>query len=96
MSKHDFRRALGGFIQHKLYSFIAGLSVAVACPILILFFVRDHLSYAWIRGTQDLDRLASALHLPCSPPLPSTGPVFTAVGEKIPQARGSVHALRYE
>jgi len=39
--------ALRGLIRHKLYSFInvVGLSVALACAILTLLFVRDQLSY---------------------------------------------------
>lgn len=97
MLGHYLRLALRGFVRHKLYSFInvAGLSVALACAILILLFVRDQLSYdAWIPGTQNLYRLALTFHLPGSPPLPLTGapfPVLTAMGEKIPQVKAVVH-----
>lgn len=99
MLGHYLRLALRGFIRHKLYSFInvAGLSVALACAILILLFVRDQRSYdAWIPGTQNLYRLAASFHLPGSPPLGGTGcpfPVLTAVGERIPQVRGVVHVV---
>ena len=99
MLAHYLRMALRGFVRHKLYSFInvVGLSVALACAILILLFVRDQLSYdAWIPGTQNLYRLAETLHLPGSPPVPTTQcpfPVLTAVGEKIPQVKAVVHVV---
>jgi putative ABC transport system permease protein len=97
MLEHYLRMALRGFVRHKLYSFInvAGLSVALACAILILLFVRDQLSYdAWLPGTQNLYRLALTYHLPGSPPLHGSNcpfPVLTAVGEKIPQVKTVLH-----
>jgi len=99
MLQHYLRMALRGFIRHKLYSFInvAGLSVAMACAILILLFVRDQLSYdAWIPGTQNLYRLAATFQMPDSPPAPTTGcpyPLLTAVGEKIAQVKAVVHVV---
>lgn len=99
MLRHYLLMAGRGLARHKLYSFInvAGLSVPLACAILILLFVRDQLSYdAWIPGTQNLYRLAVTFHLPGSPPLPTTGcpfPVLTAVGEKIPQVKAVVHVV---
>jgi len=60
MLKHYLRMALRGFVRHRLYSFInvAGLSIALACAILILLFVRDQVSYDdWIPDTQNLYRL---------------------------------------
>jgi putative ABC transport system permease protein len=99
MLQHYLRMALRGFARHKLYSFInvAGLSVALTCAILILFFVRDQLSYdAWLPGTQNIYRLAMTTHLPGNPPLPSATcpfPVLTAVGEKIPQVKAVVHVV---
>jgi putative ABC transport system permease protein len=99
MLEHYLRMALRGFVRHKLYSFInvVGLSVAMACAILILLFVRDQLSYdAWIPGTQNLYRLAMTTYLPGNPPLPSSScpfPVLTAVGEKIPQVKAVVHVV---
>jgi putative ABC transport system permease protein len=99
MLQHYLRMALRGFARHKLYSFIniAGLSVALACAILILLFVRAQLSYdAWIPGTQNLYRLAMTIDLPGSPPVRSATcpfPVLTAVGEKIPQVKAVVHVV---
>ena len=99
MLQHYLRMALRGFVRHKLYTFInvVGLSVALACAILILLFVRDQLSYdAWIPGTQNLYRLAATFQLPASPPSPTTGcpfPVLTAVGEKIAQVKAVVHVV---
>ncbi len=99
MLQHYLRMALRGFVRHKLYSFIniAGLSVALACAILILLFVRDQFSYdAFVPGAQNIYRLAMTIHLPGSPPVPSTTcpfPVLTAVGEKIPQVKAVVHVV---
>jgi putative ABC transport system permease protein len=99
MLSHYIRMALRGFARHKLYGFInlAGLSVALACAILIMLFVRDQLSYdSWIPGTRDLYRLALTYHLPGSRPLPLTTcpfPVLTAVGEKIAQVEAVVHVV---
>ena len=98
MFRHYLRMALRGFARHKLYSFInvTGLSVALACAILILLFVRDQLSYdAWIPGTQNLYRLALTYHLPGNPPWGSNAPfpVITATGEKIPQVKAALHVV---
>jgi putative ABC transport system permease protein len=99
MLRHYLTMAARSFVRHRLYSFInvAGLSVALACAILILLFVRDQLSYdAWLPGTQNVYRLAMTTHLPGNPPLPSATcpfPVLTAVGEKIPQVRAVVHVV---
>ncbi|HXR89374.1 MAG TPA: ABC transporter permease [Steroidobacteraceae bacterium] len=99
MLKHYLRMALRGFVRHRLYTFInvVGLSVAMACAILILLFVRDQLSYdAWIPGTQNLYRLAATFHLPGSPPVQLTGcpyPVLTAVAEKMAQVKAVVHVV---
>ena len=99
MLAHYLRLALRGFVRHKLYSFIniLGLSVALACAILILLFVRDQLSYdAWIPGTRNLYRLAVTFHPPGGLPL-ITGqcpfPVLTAAGEKIPQVKAVLHVV---
>ncbi|HEX3845230.1 MAG TPA: FtsX-like permease family protein [Steroidobacteraceae bacterium] len=99
MLEHYLQMALRGFVRHKLYSFInvVGLSVALACAILTLLFVRDQLSYdAWIPGTQNLYRLALTFHVPGDPPWPLTQapfPVITAMGEKIPQVKAAVHVV---
>jgi putative ABC transport system permease protein len=102
MLRHYLRMAVRGFVRHKLYSFInvVGLSVALACAILIALFVKDQLSYdAWIPGTQNLYRLAATFHFPGGPPLPGTScpfPVLTAVGEKIPGVKAVVHMVAEE
>ena len=99
MFQHYVRLALRGFVRHKLYSFInlAGLSLALACAILILLFVRDQLSYdAWIPGTQNLYRLALTFHVPGDPPWPlaqAPFPVITAAGERISQVKAAVHVV---
>jgi putative ABC transport system permease protein len=99
MLEHYLRTALRAFLRHKLYSSInvVGLSVALACAILILLFVRDQLSYdAWIPGTQNLYRLAMTIHLPGSPPLALTNcpfGVLTAMGERMPQVKAVVHVV---
>src|SRR6185437_16554147 len=99
MLQHYLRMALRGLIRHKLYSFInvVGLSVALACAILTLLFVRDQLSYdAWLPGTQDLYRLTLTFHVPGDPPWPLAQvpfPVITAMGEKIPQVKAAVHVM---
>lgn len=99
MLGHYLRIAVRGLIRHKLYSFInvAGLSIALACAILILLFVRDQLSYdAWIPGTRNLYRLAVSLHFPGITPLRTAQcpfPVLTAVGDKIPQVKAVLHVV---
>jgi putative ABC transport system permease protein len=99
MLGHYLRMALRGFVRHKLYSFInvAGLSIALACAILILLFVRDQFSYdAWMPGTENLYRLAATFRLPGSAPMSSTAcpfPVLTAVGQRIPQVKAVVHVV---
>jgi putative ABC transport system permease protein len=73
MLRHLLSMALRSLGHRKLYSFIniAGLSVALACAILILLFVRDQLSYdAWVPGAAGLYRLEVTLHMFGRPPLP--------------------------
>jgi putative ABC transport system permease protein len=60
MLRHYLKVTARNFERHRLYSFIniAGLSIALACAILILLFVRDQVSYDdWIPDTQNLYRL---------------------------------------
>ena len=102
MLRHYLRMAVRGLVRHKLYSFInvVGLSIALACAILIMLFVKDQFSYdAWIPGTQNIYRLAATFHFPGGPPSPGTGcpfPILTAVGEKIPQVKAVVHMVAEE
>ncbi len=102
MLQHYLRMALRGFVRHKLYSFInvAGLSVALACAILILLFVRDQLSYdAWVPHTPNLYRLEATWHIPAalggevvrSAMCPF--PVLTTAGEQIPQIKAVTHVV---
>jgi putative ABC transport system permease protein len=67
MLRHYLVISARSMLQHKLYSLIniIGLSVAMACAILILLFVRDQLSYDnWIPGTENLYQLEVTWHLP--------------------------------
>ena len=102
MLGHYLRMAWRGFVRHKLYSFInvAGLSVALACAILILLFVRDQLSYDdWLPNTGDLYRLAITWHNPTAvgggifKSAMCPFPVLTAAGEQIPQIKAVTHVL---
>jgi putative ABC transport system permease protein len=102
MLAYYLRMALRGLVRHKLYSTInvVGLSVALACAILILLFVRDQLSYdGWIPDIRDLYRLEVTWHNP-----PGLGggifrsamcpfPVLTAAGAQIPQVKAVTHVL---
>jgi putative ABC transport system permease protein len=91
--------AMRGFGRHRLYSFInvIGLSVALACAILILLFVRDQLSYDdWIPDTQNLYRLDVTWHLPGGQLLPaamSPFPVLNAMKAEIPGVAAVTHAV---
>src|SRR5579863_9376024 len=99
MFRHYMLMAARGFVRHRLYSFInvAGLSVALACAILILLFVRDQLSYdTWIPDTANLYRLEVTFHIPGQPPLPLAlcpFPVLTAAGTQIPAVKAVTHAV---
>ncbi|MGH8318586.1 MAG: FtsX-like permease family protein [Steroidobacteraceae bacterium] len=97
MLRHYLQMAVRGFARHKLYSLInlVGLSVAFACAILILLFVRYQLSYdAWIPDTSNLYRLEVTLHMIGRPPLPEAKTplaVLEDLQSKIPQ----VEAITY-
>lgn len=87
------------FARHKLYSFInvAGLSVAMACAILILLFVRDQLSYDdWIPDTQNLYRLQVTWHEAGGRLLAmaqSPFPVLNAMKAEIPGVEAVTHVV---
>jgi putative ABC transport system permease protein len=99
MLRHYTLMAMRGFGRHRLYSFInvIGLSVALACAILILLFVRDQLSYDdWIPDTQNLYRLDVTWHLPGGQLLPaamSPFPVLNAMKAEIPGVAAVTHAV---
>jgi len=95
--RHYFQMAVRGFARHKLYTLInlVGLSVAFACAILILLFVRYQLSYdAWVPDTSNLYRLEVTLHMIGRPPLPQAQTPLSVLEDlqsKIPQ----VEAITY-
>ncbi|HEX3845234.1 MAG TPA: ABC transporter permease [Steroidobacteraceae bacterium] len=99
MLRHYTLMAIRGFGRHRLYSFInvIGLSVALACAILILLFVRDQLSYDdWIPDTQNLYRMDVTWHLPGGQLLPaamSPFPVLNAMKAQIPGVAAVTHAV---
>ncbi|MFC2155270.1 ABC transporter permease, partial [Acidobacteriota bacterium] len=78
MFKSYLKIGIRNILKHKGYSFIniAGLAIGIACCILILFWVRDELSYD--RFHQNGDELyrvigysqsvSGGLHLPLTPP----------------------------
>jgi putative ABC transport system permease protein len=98
MLRHYLVMAVRSLARHKLYSFInvAGLSIALACAILILLFVRDQLSYDdWIPGTANLYRLEVTWHMPGQ--LMATAlspfPVLNAMKAEIPGVRAVTHLV---
>src|ERR1700733_7060101 len=99
MLRHYLVTALRNFARHKLYSFInvAGLSIGLACAILIALFVRDELSYdRWIPDSANLYRIELTFHLPGRPPWPlatAPFPLLAAMQEEIPEVRAFTHLL---
>jgi putative ABC transport system permease protein len=99
MLRHYLVMAARGFARHKLYSFInvAGLSIALACAILILLFVRDQLSYDnWIPGTENLYRLQVTWVMPGGQVLAtalSPFPVLNAMKAEIPGVAAVTHVV---
>jgi putative ABC transport system permease protein len=96
---HYFVTALRNLARHKLYSFIniVGLSVGLACAILIVLFLRDELSYdRWIPDSSNLYRLELTFHLTGRPPWPlatAPFPVLRAMQEEIPEVKATTHLL---
>lgn len=99
MLRHYLVMAARSLVTHKLYSFInvIGLSVALACAILILLFVQDQLSWdRWIPDTANLYRLELTAHPPGGLLFKTAEcpfPVLRAVGEQIPQVRAVTHVV---
>lgn len=97
MLRHYPVMAVRALLRHRLYSFIniIGMSVALACAILIMLFVRDQLSYdAWIPHTANLFRLEETLHMLGRPPMPLAKSPFTLLTEmkaQIPQVAAVTH-----
>jgi putative ABC transport system permease protein len=64
--------AARNFAQHKLYSFIniSGLSVGLACAILIVLFLRDELSFdTWVPDSAHLYRTEMTIMIPGRGPM---------------------------
>ncbi len=99
MWRHHLSMAARGLLRHRLYSFInfVGLTVALACAILILLFVRYQLSYdAWIPGTSSLYRLEVTLHMIGRPPLPKAKTPLSILKDlqsKIPQVQAVTYLI---
>lgn len=93
MLRHFFVMAARGFARHKLYGVIniAGLSVGLACAILIALFVRDEISYdRWIPDSEHLYRVEVSFHPPGREPMESARtpwPVPRALLENIPEVK---------
>jgi putative ABC transport system permease protein len=98
MFRHYLVTALRSFAHHKLYGFInvVGLSIGLACAILIGLYVRDQLSYdKWVPHTADLYRLEMSVRLPGNRLIAtenSSFPVLTAMAEQIPQVKAVTRA----
>ena len=99
MLRHYLVMAARSLVRHRLYSSIniAGLSIALACAILILLFVRDQFSYdAWIPDTQDLYRMQVTWHEAGGGLLPvalSPFPVLNAMKAEIPGIAAVTHVV---
>ena len=97
--RHYIVTASRNLVKHKLYSFIniVGLSVGLACAILIVLFLRDELSYdRWIPQSSNLYRIELTFHLTGRPPWPlatAPFPVLRAMQEEIPEVKATTHLL---
>jgi len=93
MFRHFFLMAARSFARHKLYGVIniAGLSVGLACAILIALFVRDEISYdRWIPGTEHLYRVEVSFHPPGREPMElarTPFPAPRALLENVPEVK---------
>lgn len=99
MLRHYLVTAARSLVHHRLYSLIniAGLSIALACAILILLFVRDETSYdAWIPSSVDLYRVEATFHSPGRDPVPLAQvpfPVPGAMKAGIPEIKYAVNVV---
>jgi putative ABC transport system permease protein len=93
MFRHFFLMAARSFARHKLYGVIniAGLSVGLACAILIALFVRDEISYdRWIPDSEHLYRVEVSFHPPGREPMElarTPFPAPRALLENIPEVK---------
>lgn len=99
MFRHYLFVGLRNFRRHKLYSLInvAGLSIALACALLIILFVRDEISYdKWIPDTENLYRAELTWHFPGRPPASmarSPFPLAPAMLAEIPEVEAIAHVV---
>src|SRR5258708_14817328 len=97
--RHYLVTASRNLVKHKLYSFIniVGLSVGLACAILIALFLRDELSYdRWIPGSSNLYRAEVTFHPPgraSSPFATAPFPLLRAMQEHIPEVKATTHLV---
>jgi putative ABC transport system permease protein len=95
MIRNYFVIALRLIRRHKVYSFInvAGLAVSMACALLIVFWVRDELSYD--RFNANLDRLYPET---CAPEIytgfSSPAPFAPAVAAEVPEVAAAARVAR--
>jgi putative ABC transport system permease protein len=100
MFRHYLLSAMRGFAHHKLYTSInvLGLSVALACVIFVVQFVRHELSYdSWIPETRHLYRVESTLNLPGRSPIEiaaTSYPIGVAISDRIPGVTGVTHLFQ--
>jgi putative ABC transport system permease protein len=93
MFRHFLLMTARSFARHKLYGIIniAGLSVGLACAILIALFVRDEISYdKWIPDSEHLYRVEVSFHLPGRAPMrlaQTPLPAPRAMRENIPEVK---------
>src|SRR5882757_9794888 len=96
---HYLVTATRNLVKHKLYSFIniVGLSVGLACAILIALFLRDELSYdRWIPDSSNLYRAEVTFHPPGIAPAPyatAPFPLLRAMQEQIPDVKATTHLV---
>ena len=91
--------ALRNLTRHKLYSFIniAGLSIGLACAILIALFVGDELSYdRWVPDSANLYRVELTFKFPGRAPwrlAQAPFPLLNAMEAQIPEVRAVTHLV---
>lgn len=97
--RHYFVTALRNFAKHRLYSFIniTGLSVALACAIFIVLFLRDELSYdRWIPDSSNLYRVELTARMLGRPPWHLTTapfPLLRTMQDQILEVKAATHLV---
>ncbi|MGH8219120.1 MAG: ABC transporter permease [Steroidobacteraceae bacterium] len=99
MFRHYLATALRSMVRHRLYSLInlVGLSVGLACAILIALYARYELSYdKWIPDTANLYRLEVTAHIPGRPTLVTNRapfPALSLMGSRIRGVSAATHVV---